>query len=540
MSTTFSRSMRSLNADSFRRSILGLLLVAVLLAAGVAWFFLARVMLCEVTDTARLEVVRAVHPVEAAITGRVAATHAVLGQEVQVGDVLVELDTRAEQLRLAEERTRLDALSRQLKALREEITAEEQTQREERKAAPLALNEARVRYREAEAVARFAREEVKRLTRLHEGGHLAEVDLRQAKSEAQRGRAAANALRLAVSKLEKEQQAAQPALEEARARCREAEATALFAEEEVKRLARLHEGGVIAEVDLLRARAEAQKQRASADAIRLAATKLEKEQQTAQPALEEARARYREAEAVEQFAEEEVERLTRLYAEGHPDEVILRRARVNVQQRQAAVDALRLAVSRLEQEQRAQESNRQTRLAHLEREVVQFEGEIATTAAAIERLEYEVENRRIRAPVAGQIGEFANPHTGSIVTVGDRLGAIVPPGELKAIAYFLPPAALGRIQVGQSARLRFDGFPWTQYGSVSATVASIAREPRHGRVRVELTVHPHPASPIPLQHGLPGMVEVQVARVSPATLVLRAAGRLLSGPRTAPGGEVEP
>jgi len=459
--------MRSLNADSFRRSILGLLLVAVLLAAGVAWFFLARVMLCEVTDTARLEVVRAVHPVEAAITGRVAATHAVLGQEVQVGDVLVELDTRAEQLRLAEERTRLDALSRQLKALREEITAEEQTQREERKAAPLALNEARVRYREAEAVARFAREEVKRLTRLHEGGHLAEVDLRQAKSEAQRGRAAANALRLAVSKLEKEQQAAQPALEEARAR-------------------------------------------------------------------------YREAEAVEQFAEEEVERLTRLYAEGHPDEVILRRARVNVQQRQAAVDALRLAVSRLEQEQRAQESNRQTRLAHLEREVVQFEGEIATTAAAIERLEYEVENRRIRAPVAGQIGEFANPHTGSIVTVGDRLGAIVPPGELKAIAYFLPPAALGRIQVGQSARLRFDGFPWTQYGSVSATVASIAREPRHGRVRVELTVHPHPASPIPLQHGLPGMVEVQVARVSPATLVLRAAGRLLSGPRTAPGGEVEP
>ena len=539
MSSTFSRSMRSLNADGFRRSILGLLLVAILLGAGVAWFFLARISLYEVTETARLEVVQAVHPVEAATTGRVVATHAVLGQEVRVGDVLVELDARAERLRLEEERTRLAAFSRQLDALREEITAEEQAQREARKAVPLALEEARVLYREAEAVARFAEEEVERLTRLHEGGHLAEVDLRQAKAEAQKQRAAANALRLAVSKLEKEQQAAPLALDEARARYKEAEVVAQFAEGEVERLARLYEGGALAEVDLLRAKTEAQKQRASANALRLAVSKLEKEQQAAPLALDEARARYQEAEAVERFASEEVERLIRLYAEEHPDEVILRRAKVEVQQRRAAADALRLAVSRLKQEQRTQESDRQARLARLGREAAQLEGEIATTSATIERLEYEIEKRRICAPVAGRIGEFANLRTGSIVSVGDKLGAIVPSGELKAIAYFLPSAALGRIRPGQLARIRLAGFPWTQYGSISSTVVSVADEPRHRRVRVELTVHPHPASPIPIQHGLPGTVEVKVARVSPATLVLRTAGRLLARPRTARRGAVE-
>ena len=36
-----------------------------------------------------------------------------------------------------------------------------------------------------------------------------------------------------------------------------------------------------------------------------------------------------------------------------------------------------------------------------------------------------------------------------------------------------------------------------------------------------------PASPVPLQHGLPGTVEVEVARVSPATLVLHAVGKRL-------------
>jgi membrane fusion protein (multidrug efflux system) len=34
-----------------------------------------------------------------------------------------------------------------------------------------------------------------------------------------------------------------------------------------------------------------------------------------------------------------------------------------------------------------------------------------------------------------------------------------------------------------------------------------------------------PASDIPLQHALPGTVEIQVEKISPASLILRAAGR---------------
>ena len=539
MSTTFSRSMRSLAADGFRRFQLGLLIVAVLLVAGVAWFFLAKVSLYEVSETARLEVTQAVHPVEAAVAGRVVATEMVLGQEVQMDDVLVELDTEAERLQLEEKRTALAALSSQLDALRDEIKKNEQAWLQEQQAALLALDEAGIRHLQAEAVAKFASEEVERFTLLHEGGHLAEVDLRQAKTEAQKRREAAGALRNAVSKLEKEHQAAPLALDEARARYREAEAAAKFAEGEVERLTRLYEGGALPELDLRRAKAEAEKKRAAADALRLTISRLEREQQAMPLALEEARAQYREAEAVVKFAEEEVERLIRLYAEAHPDELILRKAKVELQQRRAAADALRLTVSRLESEQLAKEKSQQARLARLKREAILLEGDIATTKATIQRLEYEIEKRRIRAPVAGQLGEVANLRLGTFVREGDKLGTIVPPGELKAIAHFLPAAALGRIQPGQSARVRLEGFPWTQYGSISAKVARVADEPRQGQVRVELAVNPHPASLIPLQHGLPGTVEVEVDRVSPATLMLRAAGRLLAGRGTANHGEVE-
>src|SRR5208282_1645668 len=105
------------------------------------------------------------------------------------------------------------------------------------------------------------------------------------------------------------------------------------------------------------------------------------------------------------------------------------------------------------------------------------------------------------------------------------LAAVVPTGELRIVASFQPADALGRIQTGQPARLRLEGFPWTEYGSISATVTHVGSEVRDGRIRVELAVNPRSASRIPMQHGLPGAVQVEVERISPASLVLRVVGR---------------
>ena len=48
-----------------------------------------------------------------------------------------------------------------------------------------------------------------------------------------------------------------------------------------------------------------------------------------------------------------------------------------------------------------------------------------------------------------------------------------------------------------------------------------------GLIRVELTLHPLPTSRIPLEHGLTGSVEIEVERVTPAVLLLRASGQYL-------------
>jgi membrane fusion protein (multidrug efflux system) len=106
------------------------------------------------------------------------------------------------------------------------------------------------------------------------------------------------------------------------------------------------------------------------------------------------------------------------------------------------------------------------------------------------------------------------------------LGAIIPAGTLKVVAQFDPAAALGRVHEGQRARVRLDGFPWAQFGTVNATVATVANEVRDGTVRVDLTLLAGP--PVPLQHGLPGKVEVEIEKISPAALLLRVAGQSLT------------
>jgi membrane fusion protein (multidrug efflux system) len=230
---------------------------------------------------------------------------------------------------------------------------------------------------------------------------------------------------------------------------------------------------------------------------------------------------------------QEAKRTESLYARSAAAaELDVLRAKTEVRRNWEATNILRLEVSRLERDLQTRVNDRQTRLHRLRLYVAEIEGQIVVTRATIERLEYEIERHYIRAPIAGRLGEVATLRIGTVVREGARIGAVIPPGTFKVVTDFLPSAALGRIHAGQPARLHLEGFPWTQYGAVSATVASVGSEVRDGRVQVELALRPHVASPIPLQHGLPGTVEVKVDSVSPAILVLRTAGQLLAVPGT--------
>jgi multidrug resistance efflux pump len=240
-----------------------------------------------------------------------------------------------------------------------------------------------------------------------------------------------------------------------------------------------------------------------------------------------AESQYRQAEAQAALAGEEAARAERLRREGLIPEAEAERAAADARAKQAAAESAKTGIARLAPELRVRDRSREVRVAQIAVDIAELEAEVSASLATSKRLSYEIERRRLRAPATGVLSECAPLRPGAHINAGDQVGVIVPRSGLHVIAEFSPDAALGKLQPGQPAIVRLEGFPWAQFGTLSARVSQVAGEIRNGKVRVELAVNAAPRSRIPIQHGLPGSVEVEIERASPALLLLRSAGQAL-------------
>jgi len=249
-------------------------------------------------------------------------------------------------------------------------------------------------------------------------------------------------------------------------------------------------------------------------------------------AVDQARVRAGEGRARAAFDEEQARARKSLVESHFISNEAFRQARAQADQSQAGVDALQLEAVRLKREAAVKIYDREAEIADLAETLAEIEGNAAAREATIARLTNDIEQRRICATVAGRLGRVEPLRAGAVVRGGDVLASIVPEGAPQHAVALFPIAAVGRLHPGQAAQLRLDGFPWTQYGTLAATVASVGNEARDGQVRAELELAPASAATIPIEHGLSGMVEVAVEKASPLDLMLRAIGRWLTSRRS--------
>lgn len=240
--------------------------------------------------------------------------------------------------------------------------------------------------------------------------------------------------------------------------------------------------------------------------------------------VREAQAKYLEAEAQAKLAEQEAHRAELLRQSGIIAEAEAQRARASAQQYRAAADSLKISMDSLKPQLRVREADRDTQMKQVDAEITKLQAQEQTSLATIQQLEYDIQRRTVRAAVGGKLVECAELRPGTYISEGQKLGVIASKGKIQVIADFLPAAAFGKLHTGQPAVVKLNGFPWTQYGTIAATVSHVAGEVRDGKVRVELAVDARHPSRMPLQHGAPGIVEIQVGRISPAALLLRSVG----------------
>jgi membrane fusion protein (multidrug efflux system) len=302
-------------------------------------------------------------------------------------------------------------------------------------------------------------------------------------------------------------------------------------------------GDLLAELDTTVQRLQVLEQRTQGEASGTELQRLQQEiasqqvsmaheRQVAEIAMQEARTRLREAQMAAAYTALEAEGKAKLHDAKLASDLEVARATAEADKQKAVVDGLRLAIKRQDEEQKVQTNEHQSRIDALLRDASRLESEQRRNGLTVSRLQTEIELQRVMAPVNGRIGEVAALRAGSVIAPGERIGVIVPSGKLKVVALFKPAVAVGRIRAGQLARVRFEGFPWAQYGTMPAKVSRVANELRDSYVQVDL--EPLPGSRIPLQHGLPGATEIELERISPATLLLRSAGEMTKGHRQEP------
>lgn len=192
-----------------------------------------------------------------------------------------------------------------------------------------------------------------------------------------------------------------------------------------------------------------------------------------------------------------------------------------------------LGLVRLQREQVVKREGLTAQLLALRREHLKIDGQLTELKIAIDRLHYQIERKQVRAAASGRLVDVVELAAGDYITQGQRLGTILADGtsHIRVRARF-PKETVGIVKPGQTAQLKLDSYPWSVYGTVKAQVSSVGTEPGivatpesvPGTVRVELELE-NPGDPrIQLQHGLTGAVEIEVARVSPITLLRRAIG----------------
>jgi len=183
-----------------------LLVVLVALGVGgiVTWATLAEVPIVKVSSQARIEPHNAVYRIEPPSAGRVVRSLLNLDEDIKEGDLLIEFDTRAEQLELDQSKATAEGLEQELVVIREQIANKRREALATGEVDEVAVREAEEREQEIAPRHKLA-EERAALAAKSPTGSMSEIEKLERKTDVDALALAKTAQNLAVIRLRREQ-----------------------------------------------------------------------------------------------------------------------------------------------------------------------------------------------------------------------------------------------------------------------------------------------------------------------------------------------
>jgi HlyD family secretion protein len=134
---------------------------------------------------------------------------------------------------------------------------------------------------------------------------------------------------------------------------------------------------------------------------------------------------------------------------------------------QSLVEANNLAVLKIIEEFKNTES-----------QVITLKGEIAQSESLIEGLNYQLQQRTIYAPVEGTVFELPIAKPGAVVQPGQTIAQIAPENVPLVLRARMSSNQSGFLKVGLPVKLKFDAYPFQDYGIVPGRLTWISPDSR--------------------------------------------------------------
>ncbi|KAB8319184.1 HlyD family efflux transporter periplasmic adaptor subunit [Tolypothrix campylonemoides VB511288] len=188
---------------------------------------------------------------------------------------------------------------------------------------------------------------------------------------------------------------------------------------------------------------------------------------------------------VEQSAKEEYERLVQARSDISQAESSLKEQQSSYQKTiHQAKSEIQQAELRLQEEQRNYQTlihtgqlaqlKTEEQLKELQTQINSLQSEIAQTGSQVTSLKIQLQQRVVRSPIDGVIFELPITKPGAVVQSGQRVAQIAPKNAGLVLKATMPNQQSGFLKVGMPVKVKFDAYPFQEYGIVQGKVSWIS------------------------------------------------------------------
>lgn len=157
----------------------------------------------------------------------------------------------------------------------------------------------------------------------------------------------------------------------------------------------------------------------------------------------------------------------------------IERTKGELAEKSAEFDRLQAEAARQQATARQTQLEKEQKIQQLEMDLTQLKSKIAETQTLLAQANSKLKQRFLYAPVNGIVSALNIHNTGEVVVPGQTIAEVIPHNAPLVLAVDLPNREAGFVKTGMPVQIKFDAFPYQNYGVIPGKVVSISPDSKN-------------------------------------------------------------